>query len=162
MGIFICEGLLILLGCVLYANGNFHFRNKLEVWLVNSQKQKIPHQCVHCSKIIVVGSREILEGCGSCGGRFFFYIRDEQVPVIEAARAVPIPEFDTVDKKKVEEDVRSILKIEDDTKPVILDLESIRVLNPGKFEIDIVSLMNRRPIVFKLSEGKYIIDLENL
>ena len=122
----------------------------------------MPHQCVHCSKIIPVGSKEILEGCNSCGGKFFFYIRDEQVAKIKESREVPIPEFDSVDKKQVEEDVRSILKIEDDTKPVILDLESIRVLNPGQFEIDIVSLMNRRPIVFKLQEGKYLIDIEGI
>jgi len=122
----------------------------------------MPHQCVHCSKIIEVGSKEILEGCNSCGGKFFFYIRDEQVPAIIESQETPIPDFDSVDKRKVEEDVRSILKIEDDTKPVILDLESVRVLNPGKFEIDIVSLMNRKPIVFKLSEGKYIIDIESM
>ena len=53
------------------------------------------------------------------------------------------------------------MKIEDEDKPVILDLESVRVLNPGKFEIDIVSLMNRKPIVFKLQEGKYLIDIES-
>ena len=122
----------------------------------------MPHQCVHCSKIIEVGSKEILEGCNSCGGKFFFYIRDEQVPAIIESQETPIPDFDSVDKKKVEEDVRSILKIEDDTKPVILDLESVRVLQPGKFEIDIVSLMNRRPIVFKLQEGKYLIDIEGM
>ncbi len=122
----------------------------------------MPHQCVHCSKIIEVGSREILEGCGNCGGKFFFYIRDEQVPEIMKSKELVIPDFNSVDKKKVEEDVRSILKIEDDAKPVILDLESVRVLSPGKFEIDIVSLMNRRPIVFKLSEGKYIIDIEGM
>jgi len=122
----------------------------------------MPHQCVHCSKIIEVGSKEILEGCGSCGGKFFFYIRDEQVPGIVEAKETPIPDFDSVDKKKVEEDVRGILKIEDDEKPVILDLESVRVLGNGKFEIDIVSLMNRRPIVFKLQEGKYLIDIEGM
>ena len=72
-----------------------------------------------------------------------------------------MPEFDKVDKKQVEEDVRSILGIEDDEKPVILDLESVRILKPGKFEIDLVSLFNRKPIVFKLEEGKYIIDLES-
>jgi predicted nucleic acid-binding Zn-ribbon protein len=68
-----------------------------------------------------------------------------------------------IDKKnkKVEEDVRSILHIEDESKPVVLDIESVRVLKPGKFEIDLVSLMNRKPIVFKLEEGKYIIDLES-
>jgi predicted nucleic acid-binding Zn-ribbon protein len=54
------------------------------------------------------------------------------------------------------------LKIEDEARPVILDLESVRVLGNGKFEIDIVSLMNRRPIVFKLSEGKYLIDIEGM
>ena len=122
----------------------------------------MPHQCVHCSKIIDAGSREILEGCSDCHGKFFFYIRDEQVQKIREAQEVPIPEFDTLDKVQVEEDVRTILKIEDDEKPVILDLESVRVLNPGQFEIDIVSLMNRRPIVFKVSEGKYIIDIEGL
>jgi uncharacterized protein len=122
----------------------------------------MPHQCVHCSKIIDVGSKEILEGCGNCGGKFFFYIRDEQASELKKAKEVPIPEFNTIDKKKVEQDVRSILKIEDESKPVILDLESIRVLNPGKFEIDIVSLMNRRPIVFKLQEGKYLIDIDRM
>lgn len=122
----------------------------------------MPHQCVHCSKIIGVGSKEILEGCDNCGGKFFFYIRDEQVKKIEEEKEIPIPEFDTVDKKQVEEDVRSILKIEDEDKPVILDLESVKVLRPGKFEIDIVSLMNRRPIVFKLQEGKYLIDIDDM
>ena len=121
----------------------------------------MPHQCVHCSKIIEVGSKEILEGCNACGGKFFFYIRDEQADKIREAREIPIPEFNTIDKKQVEEDVRSILKIEDEDKPVILDLESVRVLNPGKFEIDIVSLMNRKPIVFKLQEGKYLTDIES-
>ena len=122
----------------------------------------MPHQCVHCSKIIEVGSREILEGCGGCSGKFFFYIRDDQVSKMEEAKKIPIPEFDSVDKDQVEKDVRSILKIEDESKPVILDLESIRVMNPGKFEIDIVSLLNRRPIVFKLQEGKYFIDIESI
>ncbi|MCH7850995.1 MAG: hypothetical protein IH845_05115 [Nanoarchaeota archaeon] len=117
---------------------------------------------MHCSKIISIGSKEILEGCGECGGKFFFYIRDEQVAKIREAREIPIPEFNTVDKNQVESDVRSILKIEDESKPVILDLESIRVLNPGSFEIDIVSLMNRRPVIFKLQEGKYLIDIEGM
>lgn len=122
----------------------------------------MPHQCVHCSRIIDAGSREILEGCESCGGKFFFYIRDEQAEKLKnASKEEIIPEFNTVDKKKVEKDVREILDIKDEDKPVILDLESVRVLKPGKFEIDLVSLMNRKPIVFKLQEGKYIIDLES-
>ena len=121
----------------------------------------MPHQCVHCSKIIDASSREILEGCSSCGGKFFFYIRDEQAKRIKEEKEAPIAEFDKVDKKQVEKDVREILEIQDEEKPVILNLESVRVLKPGKFEIDLVSLINRRPIVFKLEEGKYIIDIES-
>ena len=67
-----------------------------------------------------------------------------------------------MDKKQIENDVRAILEIEDESKPVILDLESVRVLKPGQFEIDIVSLMNRKPIIFKLQEGKYLIDIERM
>lgn len=122
----------------------------------------MPNQCVHCGKIIPAGSKEILEGCQGCGGHFFFYIRDELIPMLKEENEKTIIEFNNVDKKKVEEDVRSILKVEDDEKPVILDVESVRVLGPGKFEIDIVGLMSKKPIVFKLQEGKYIIDLSNL
>jgi predicted nucleic acid-binding Zn-ribbon protein len=122
----------------------------------------MPSQCVHCSKIIDAGSREIFEGCSSCGGKFFFYIRDEQAAAMKEAKETPIPDFAGMDIKKVEQNVRSILKIEDDTKPVVLDLESIRMLENGKYELDIVSLMNRKPIVFKFQEGKYLIDLEGM
>jgi predicted nucleic acid-binding Zn-ribbon protein len=41
-----------------------------------------------------------------------------------------------------------------------LDLESIRVIRPGKFEIDLINLFTKkRPLIYKLEEGKYIIDL---
>lgn len=121
----------------------------------------MPHQCVHCSKIIEVGSKEILDGCSKCGGRFFFYIRDEVAKKMQEEKSVPLQEFNKVEKEKVEADVRQILKVEDEEAPVILDIESVRVVAPGKFEIDLVSLLNRKPIVFKLQEGKYMIDVES-
>ena len=50
--------------------------------------------------------------------------------------------------------------IVEDNAPVILDIESIRVTGSGKFEIDVVNLFNKkRPLIYKLEEGKYIIDL---
>ena len=118
----------------------------------------MPHQCVHCSRIIPVGSDEILKGCNNCSGKFFFYIRDEQVKKIQEENKAVLPELDSTNKQKVEEDVRSILKIEDENEPVILDIESVRLSGTGKYEIDLVSLINRKPIVFKIEEGKYLID----
>ena len=44
--------------------------------------------------------------------------------------------------------------------PVILDIESIRAIGSGKFEIDVVNLFNKdRPLIYKFEEGKYLIDL---
>lgn len=121
----------------------------------------MPHQCVHCSKIIEVGSKEILDGCSKCGSRFFFYIRDEVAQRMKEQAQVPLQEFSPAQKEKVESDVREILKVEDEEEPIILDIESVRVTAPGKYEIDLVSLLNRKPIVFKLEEGKYMIDVES-
>ncbi len=50
--------------------------------------------------------------------------------------------------------------ITDEQAPVILDIESIRITGEGKFELDIVKLFRKdRPLIYKLEEGKYIIDL---
>lgn len=117
----------------------------------------MPHQCVHCSKIYPNASKELIEGC-ECGSHFFFFIRDDYIEKLKANQ-IQI-EFKEEDKNKIEKDVREIIGAEDEEIPVILDLESIRVLGPGKFEIDIVNLFNKnRPLIYKLEEGKYIIDL---
>lgn len=116
----------------------------------------MPHQCVKCSHIIPVGSKELLEGCGECGGHFFFYIRDEQLQKIKE-KPIEIPEEE---KEVIEKDIREMAGIVDEETPVILDLESVRVTGDGKFEIDVVNLFNKdRPLIYKLEEGKYIIDL---
>jgi len=115
------------------------------------------HQCVHCGKIYESVSREILEGC-SCGSHFFFFIKQEQFDALKEKKITV--DLQGVDKKKVEEDVREIIGAEEEEIPVILDLEAVRVIKPGKFEIDVVNLFNKkRPLIYKLEEGKYIIDL---
>ena len=116
----------------------------------------MPHQCVRCSRIIPAASKEILEGCEECGGHFFFFIREDQLRRIQET-PLDIPEQE---KEKIEQDIREIAGITHEDEPVILDLESVRAVGEGKFEIDIVNLFNkRRPIIYKLEEGKYIIDL---
>ena len=116
----------------------------------------MPHQCVHCSRIIPLGSKELLEGCENCKGHFFFYIRDEQLEKIKE-KPIEIPQED---KKTVEKDIREMAGITEENAPVILDIESVRVTGSGKFEIDIVNLFRKdRPLIYKLEEGKYIIDL---
>ena len=115
------------------------------------------HQCVKCSRIIPVGSEEIIKGCNNCKGHFFFYIREEQLEKVEKNPVIEIPKQE---KKKIEKDIREIAGIPDENSPVILDIESIRVLGEGKYEIDVVNLFNKdKPVIYKMEEGKYIIDL---
>lgn len=117
----------------------------------------MPHQCVKCSRIIPAGSEELLNGCGSCGGKFFFYIRQEQFDKIKKTSVIEIPEEE---KASIELDIREMVGIVNEEEPVILDLESVRAVGDGKFEIDVVNLFNKkRPLIYKIEEGKYLIDL---
>ena len=116
------------------------------------------HQCVRCSTRYEDGSSELLNGC-SCGSKFFFYIRKEYMQ--EAQKIVT--NLSQEQKKEIESDVRDLIVEEkfDEEKPVILDLESIKILEPGKYELDIVKLFKKQPLIIRVEEGKYIIDLKS-
>lgn len=124
----------------------------------------MPHQCTHCGEIYPDAAQELLAGCG-CGSKFFYYIRQEKLDELNRVNNQEIQdtltELARADKAQIEKDIREITGMaEEPDKPVILDIESIRVLSPGKFEIDIINLFSKkRPIIYKLEEGKYIIDL---
>ncbi|MBI4016954.1 MAG: hypothetical protein HY363_04655 [Candidatus Aenigmarchaeota archaeon] len=115
----------------------------------------MPHQCVRCSTIYEDGSSEILKGC-SCGARLFFYIKKEK---LEQAHKELETNLSSEQKQQIEEDVFDMLNIDQPEVPVILDFESIRVLQPGKYELDLVHLFKGEPLIFKLAEGKYVIDV---
>ena len=116
----------------------------------------MPHQCVRCNTFYEDGAQEILKGC-SCGARLFFYIKKKQM---QEGKEL-ISNLSDEDKKHIEKDVTEILNIkdEDPDKPVVLDIEAIRVLQPGKYELDLVHLFKKDPRIIKLDEGKYVIDL---
>ncbi len=115
----------------------------------------MPHQCVRCNTFYDDGAKEILAGC-SCGARLFFFIRQEKLDQIKGEKLLELPEQDA---KKIEDDVLSLIGAEEKDAPVVLDLESIRVLKPGKYELDLVHLFKGEPLIFKIADGKYIIDV---
>lgn len=124
------------------------------------------HQCVHCGEIYPDAAKELLSGC-SCGSKFFYYIRQERLDELNKINDIEIEntltQLNKADKDQIEKDIRDITGMaEEPEKPVVLDLESIRVLGPGKFEIDLINLFSKkRPIIYRLEEGKYIIDLSS-
>lgn len=115
----------------------------------------MPHQCVRCNTMYDDGAQEILGGC-SCGGRLFFYIKESRLKELKESTI----NLSTKEKKEIEKDVFDLIDAKQDiSKPVVLDFESIRIVKPGKYELDLVQLFKKQPLVYKLDEGKYMIDL---
>jgi uncharacterized protein len=117
------------------------------------------YKCVHCDKVFEDGSKEVLEGCSQCRGKFFFYINAEKLKEI-TQNIEPTAILTEKEREQVEEDIRDIAGIQDSDKPVFLDFESIRVIKPGKYLLDVPKLFSsNKPQIYQLEDGKYIIDL---
>ncbi len=118
----------------------------------------MPHQCVRCGEFYEDGSDRILKGC-ACGAKLFFFVKKKDIEKSQET----VENLSKTERKKVEEDVFDIIGVkQEQDSPVILDFESIKVMKPGKFEVDLVTLFNKeKPLVYKLEEGKYVIDLSN-
>lgn len=120
----------------------------------------MPNKCAKCGKIHPDDAEYLLRGCDECGSKFFFYVRKEVLESVEK-------EIDKLTPKEVaeiEQDIREIIepeKIEKD-ETVVLDLEAIRVVKPGKYIIDVANLFTQKPIVIRAGPGKYELDLSVL
>jgi len=117
----------------------------------------MPYRCVHCSSIYEDGSKELLEGC-TCGSKFFFYIKPEKIQ--EILEQQKIMELAPSEKKQIEHDIREISGLTEEEKPIFLDFESVRVIKPGKYLLDLTKLFSKgKPRIYQLEDGKYVIDL---
>lgn len=118
----------------------------------------MPHQCVRCGTVYDDGAHEILKGC-SCGAKMFYFIRAEKLKELQAQqKREPLQKKE---KEQIEKDVYDLIGDEiDREKTVILDIESIEILKPGKYQLDLVKLFkSKEPLIYKLEDGKYMVDL---
>ncbi|MCK5023394.1 MAG: hypothetical protein KAS04_04440 [Candidatus Aenigmarchaeota archaeon] len=123
----------------------------------------MPNKCTKCGKIHSDDAPYLLEsGCDNCGSKFFFYVRQESLKKAEKEmKNLTVKEID-----EIEHDIREIISetdkpIEED-ETVILDIEAVHVIKPGKYRIDVTNLFNQRPIVIRVGTGKYEIDLSTM
>ena len=126
----------------------------------------MPYKCVHCSATYPDAAQEVLNGCGKCKSKFFFYIKEEKLRQMQAEQALEKEEVLNLspnEKKQMEEDIRDIVGVTDDEQPVFLDFESVRVLKPGKYILDLQKLFSKeRNRIYQLEDGKYIVDLSSV
>ena len=106
----------------------------------------MPHKCTKCNEIFKDGESCILNGCPNCEGKKFMYVPSEPL-------------------KSKEDKGSSIKEIATDgaespkkSKPDIAGkrVESIRILEPGSYELNINSILERDELVMAIKEeGKY-------
>ena len=117
------------------------------------------YRCVHCSAIYKDGSKEILTGCTNCSSKFFYYVKEEKLKEILEKKEQE-PELTASEKHQIEEDVRDIAGITDEEVPVFLDFESVKIVKPGKYLLDLGKLFELgKPKVYQMEDGKYVVDL---
>jgi predicted nucleic acid-binding Zn-ribbon protein len=119
----------------------------------------MPNKCTRCGKIHADDSPYLVSGCDVCGSKFFFYIRQDVLNKADKElKKLTQKEID-----EIERDIREIIPEDvDEDETVVLDLEAIRVVKPGKYEIDVTNLFNQKPIVIRMGPGKYELDLSVL
>lgn len=98
------------------------------------------HQCTRCQTRFPDGDPAILNGCPSCGWNRFLF-----VPAATPAPLAPLPVPEAV------------------LRTPNVPVESIRILEKGRYEVNIRRLLERPEIVLGLKEdGKYLIHLPSL
>lgn len=120
----------------------------------------MPNKCAKCGKIHPDDAEYLLRGCDECGSKFFFYVRKEVLESVEKE----IDELTPKEVAEIEQDIREIIEPErlEKDETVVLDLEAIRVVKPGKYIIDVANLFTQKPIVIRAGPGKYELDLSVL
>ncbi|MEA3282950.1 MAG: Zn-ribbon domain-containing protein [Euryarchaeota archaeon] len=115
----------------------------------------MPHKCTNCEHIFEDGSVDILNGCPNCGWNKFLY-----VPANSATEAETETETDAKDtdagmlSDKVEAEKEAVPD---------MDVESIRILEKGSYELNLESLLEREEIILSMKEdGRYLVHLPSV
>lgn len=117
------------------------------------------YKCVHCSEVYADSERDLATGCSNCKSKFFFYVHEKKLKEIEAQKEFASG-LNASEKKQMEKDVRELVGVTDEEVPVFLDFESVKVVKQGKYLLDLQKLFAQdKPRIYKLDDGKYIIDL---
>ena len=120
----------------------------------------MPHRCTRCGTIFEDGDSVILSGCPSCGWNKFLYVKqdpeglenpgraalEEQKLDLEASLDEVVRNIDEAlasEEKEKEHESGSETKTEEER------VDSVRILGPGSYELNLDSLLERKELVNK-------------
>ena len=112
----------------------------------------MPHRCTKCGKLYEDGDMSILNGC-ICGNNKFLYVPKRTIP----------KEIDLIEEKEINENEIEIIKTSKSDKDKEEDIECVRIISPGQYEINIENMLKIDGLIIELrEEGRYIIHLPSL
>jgi predicted nucleic acid-binding Zn-ribbon protein len=132
----------------------------------------MPHKCTRCEHIFEDGDAVILTGCPNCGWNKFLYvgsadaeasgeeIEPQVSEIVDETKDTTTPEklITEVDELLGIEKVGSAEKEDEDER-----VESVRILGPGSYELNLDSLLERKEIIMAIKEnGSYAVDLPSV
>ncbi len=118
----------------------------------------MPHKCTKCGHVFDDGSTSVLTGCPSCGANKFLYVKLDK-----SAHAPHDRSSEQTAHVSQGTDLKERTAMPVDQQGTKVDpsrVESIRILGPGSYEINIPALIERKEIVMALKEdGNYVIHM---
>ena len=132
----------------------------------------MPHKCTKCEQVFDDGAAAILNGCPNCGWNKFLYVQKETPKEVldksdidsqegddTSKSSTPAEEFiDEIDQILGVDVKKKYVSSEDDDK-----VESVKILGPGSYELNLDSLLTRKEIVMAIKEdGSYALHLPSV
>jgi len=133
----------------------------------------MPHRCTRCGTIFEDGDSVILSGCPSCGWNKFLYVKQDPEGLENQGRAA-LEEQKLDLEASLDEVVRNIDEAlaseekgreqsENENKTEEERVESVRILGPGSYELNLDSLLERKELVMAIrEEGSYALHLPSV
>ena len=118
------------------------------------------HRCTQCGAVFQSGDMSILEGCPKCGWNKFLYVPEKPLSEVEIERAQK-EEGSPVDLliRDVDEFISKRETIPEKEKRI----ESVRVVQPGSYELNLEMLLKRKEIVIAVHEdGRYLLHVPSV
>jgi predicted nucleic acid-binding Zn-ribbon protein len=111
--------------------------------------------CTRCRNVFDEGA-DILKGCPVCGWKKFMFVKANPRPGQEAGAAVQEMLKDS--PPETESKSQEIAQCE--AKPES-KVESIRITEPGTYELNLPTLFERDELIMAVKDGTYLIDLSS-
>lgn len=117
---------------------------------------------MNCGKEYDEDAQELVDGC-SCGSTLFLYQKMPDTSESGEQQEEPDVEEDEV-MQEIDEFLQEVKEdgaTAHDSK-IRFDLQSIRVLEEGVYEIDLKKLLEREPLIVEVKDSKYFLHLASV